>query len=290
MLGEPALLWFDVPAAGDASATHRVAAYRWGKSTACTALCIHGLTRNGRDFDYLAQALAADCSVITIDMPGRGKSEWLKDPSGYTNTTYLGDIKFILDKLGITQLDWIGTSMGGILGMMAANAFPGLIKALVLNDIGCVIPASGLQRIKDIADMKTTFSSRTDAEAAFRLRTATFGIVDESHWQHLFQYGIEENGGRFRFTYDPAIFQAGFSKDTPTADLELWPMWEAVTKIPTLLIRGMQSDLLTHATALEMQKRHPDLILKEIENTGHAPALMADNQTSFIRDWLKQKH
>jgi len=159
----------------------------------------------------------------------------------------------------------------------------------VLNDIGCLIPASGLSRIRDIADAKTIFQTRAEAEIAYRLRCATFNITREEHWQHLFAYGIREKDGRFSYTYDLSIFTAGFSKDTPLADVDLWPLWEPLTKIPVLLLRGAQSDLLTHATAVEMRSRHPRLVLHEIENVGHAPALMEDKEKALIHEWISAK-
>lgn len=280
---EPDILHFDIPG----QETHRMTCYQWGNPNASrTVLCVHGLTRNGRDFDYLAQRLAKDYRVLCPDIAGRGMSERLKDASGYNNVAYVADVVFMLASLGISKVHWIGTSMGGIMGMMAANSNPGLIDRLVLNDIGCVIPASGLARIRDIADFPASYDDRAKAEKAFRQRCQHFGIRDESEWQHLLKYGLEERGGRIYFTYDPAIFSIGFSKDTPLVDVNLWPLWEAVSALPVLLIRGMESDILLHETAVEMQSRHPQFTLHEIAGVGHAPALMEDGQMAVIEGWL----
>jgi pimeloyl-ACP methyl ester carboxylesterase len=262
----------------------------WGNANAAqTVICVHGLTRNGRDFDFLAQTLAKQYHVLCPDMVGRGQSEWLADPSGYTNPAYIADVVAMLTQLGISRVHWIGTSMGGIMGMMVCAMQPGLIETLVLNDIGAMIPASGLSRIRDIVDFPTRFSSQSEAEAMLKKRCESFGITEEVHWLHLMKHGIKEVNTQFVFTYDPTIFSMGFSKDTPLADIDLWPLWDAVKSIPTLLIRGKNSDLLTHETALEMRNRHSNLQLKEIANTGHAPALMDDAQISIIIDWIAKQ-
>ena len=282
----PELLIFDVPDARETGSTNAISVAQWGKPREKpTIICVHGLTRNGRDFDFVAQALAQDFHVLAPDMRGRGKSQRLSDPSGYSNPAYIADIAFILQSLGITQLHWLGTSMGGIMGLMAANSAPGLIQSMVLNDIGCLIPASGLGRINDIANIPTVFDTRALAEAALRQRSAGFGIADEAHWQHLYAHGLEQVNGRWRFTYDTGIFTAGFSPDTPVADVNLWPLWPALANIPVLLLRGADSDLLTHSTALEMQSNHPRLTLEEFDGVGHAPALLERTQIELVHRW-----
>jgi pimeloyl-ACP methyl ester carboxylesterase len=283
---EPRLLAFDIPASDAGGASHRIACAEWGVAgDKPTVLCVHGLTRNGRDFDFVARALAADFHVLCPDMRGRGSSQWMT-PADYANPAYLADIFFILKQVGISKLHWLGTSMGGILGLLAANSAPGLLQSLILNDIGCLIPASGLGRIKDIATIATVFGTRETAEAALRLRSATFGITEERHWQQLYTYGIEPVGDQWRFTYDPGIFTGGFAADAPVQDVELWPLWQAVTAMPMLLIRGALSDLLQADTAREMQARHPRLRLEEIAGVGHAPALMDDKQIALIHGWM----
>lgn len=291
MLSEPALLSFDVPNIAQPQLTHRLACWQWGNPTAAeTVLCVHGLTRNGRDFDEVATALSTRYRVLAPDMPGRGKSEWLIDPTGYNNPAYVAGILFILTQLRITQLHWIGTSMGGVLGMMAANTAPGLIRTLVLNDVGMLVPAAAVARILSYATAKTSFATRAEAEAALRLRCSTFGIPDEAHWQMLFEYSIEPHDGGFRLTCDPTIFSAGGPPEgQPVTDMNLWGLWPAVTAIPTLLIRGMESDLLPHEVAIQMQAAHPHFTLREIAGAGHAPALMAPEQVEMIRSWLEKQ-
>ena len=284
----PQRLEFLIP---DATGGHRMVCWQWGAANLSrTLLCVHGLTRNGRDFDFLARALADNYCVLCPDIAGRGESDWLRNPLLYANPNYLADVGFILASLKIAQVDWIGTSMGGIMGMMMANLQPGLIKSLVLNDIGTLIPASGLARIRDIVDFPTSFSSHEEAENTLRKRCENFGIRDEEHWNHLIQYGIKNHDGRWIFTYDPAIFANGFAKDTPLVDVNLWGFWDAVTKIPVLLIRGEESDLLTSQTAEQMKATHPKLQRYEVPNTGHAPALMSKEQIDSIQSWLRKSN
>jgi len=286
---EPQRLTFTLPTSGQPESRHRMTCHQWGDPNARrTLLCVHGLTRNGRDFDVLAQAICGEYRVLCPDMPGRGDSEWLKEPQGYNYPAYAADIFYMLDALNITRLDWLGTSMGGILGMMAANLRPGLIGALALNDIGCIVSAAGLARILAYAGSSPVFHSRAEAEAALRERCAPFGIREEAHWQQLFAHSFQElPDGTLRFACDPAIL-ASLPPDSGSKDIDLWPLWEKVREIPVLLLRGAQSDLLSHDTALAMQTRHPALTLHEIPETGHAPALMAQEQIEMVKQWLNR--
>ena len=287
---EPKLLHFDIPDADEPSTRRRVACYEWGDPQFPTVLCAHGLTRNGRDFDYLARSLARDYHVLCPDMPGRGHSGWLKNTQGYNNPSYVSDIGFMLHSLHINKVHWIGTSMGGIMGMMAVSSMPGVLQSLTHNDIGCLIPAEGLERIRGLADLKVSYPTRKQAEEAYRQRCANFGITNEAHWQHLFAHGLREHaGGVTGFTYDPAIFAAGLSADAEITDIDLWPLWEPIKAIPVLLIRGAESDLLTKQIAAKMQSRHPDLTLHKVANTGHAPTLMENKEIALIHEWLNSK-
>lgn len=285
---EPRTLFFDVPVAG-AEGTHKVAVYEWGnkEGAAGTVFCVHGLTRNGRDFDVLANALAENYRVLSVDIAGRGKSEWHNDPALYNYGSYVADIVYLVTHLQLSSVHWIGTSMGGILGMMLAASAPKLFRTLTLNDIGCMVPAAGLNRIIKYVAL-TNFKTRALAENELRIRCAPYGIKSEEKWQHLFSHSIQETeNGEFRLAYDAAIGKAlTTSPETPLQDVNLWPLWESVKTIPTLLIRGAQSDLLTHQTAIEMEKTHPDFSLLEIDGVGHAPALMDEVQINAIKKWL----
>ena len=288
MVMQPTELSFSVPdlASGE---LHNIVAYQWGDPTSArTVLCVHGLTRNGRDFDYLAQALAATGRrIICPDMPGRGKSGWLSSPAGYNNAAYVGDIVHILTSLGIPRVEWIGTSMGGIIALMMAASAPGLISSLVLNDLGAVISAVGLTRIMGYAGNRLIFATRAEAEASMRTIFASFGIQKEEHWQHMFTHSLrQEADGRFVLAYDPAIIASLPQPAGQIQDVELWPFMAGIMATPTLLVRGAQSDLLTHETALAMKEKMPLLTLYEVPEAGHAPSLMEERDITVIRNWL----
>ena len=263
---------------------HTISYYKWG-SVGEVVLCVHGLTRLGRDFDILAEQLSEKYQVICVDMPGRGNSEWLKEPADYNYATYVEDIFFLLDSLNIKAVHWIGTSMGGIIAMTAANLRSGLIRTLVLNDVGCLIPAASLQRILNYAGVQMHFAGRQEAEQHLRLICKPFGITEEAHWQHLFKYILRElQDGAYTLHYDPAIITP--LKSAEIKDVSLWHLWEALKQIPIMLIRGMESDLLLPETAKLMVQQHPRLTLVEIQGAGHAPALMSAHEINTIRRWL----
>ncbi len=289
ILTEPRILFFDVPIVCT-EGTHKMVVYEWGNavSNSGTLFCVHGLTRNGRDFDVMASALAENYRVLAVDMAGRGKSQWHSDPAQYNYGSYAADISYLVSELQLSGVHWVGTSMGGILGMMLAST-PKLFRTLTLNDVGCLIPAAGLNRIMQYVSARTSFKTRALAEEELRTRCAPYGIKSEAHWQDLFTHSIEQTAdGEFRLAYDPAIGKnLNANPSQPMQDVNLWPFWEAVRVIPTLLIHGAQSDILTHQTAIEMEKSHPDFSLLEVDGVGHAPALMDEVQTDAIKKWIK---
>lgn len=269
-----------------------MAYWLWSSNEAVerTLLCVHGLTRNGRDFDYLAQTLSDSYNILCPDIIGRGKSGWLTNTTHYTVDTYIADLLALLDSRKITQVDWVGTSMGGIIGMQLAATRPNLIRKLVLNDIGGLISATGLQRINSYAGLQMMFTDRSSAEAYLRNSFAPFGITQEDHWQHMLEHSFAIlSNGEYQLTYDPGILDLmrdPAKKLANPVDIPLWPLWDAIT-CPTLVIRGETSDILTAETLEEMVKRKPELTATlTIPNTGHAPALMEASQTQFIKDWL----
>ena len=282
----PEAQFFDAPDLERPQSTHTIAYYDWGRRhNPRVLLCVHGLTRNGNDFGVLAHALSDEYRVVCPDLPGRGRSDWLKTPGDYTYPVYLADINALLDHLGIDSVDWIGTSMGGILGMMMAGFFPNKVRRLVLNDIGAVIPVAGIHRIRAYVGKRTHFSSKAEAEQALRQIYAPFGIRDEAHWWHLFAHSmVTLDNGSVRLTYDPAI-GASLTRPQETGDIDLWPVWEAVN-CPVLLLRGAASDILTSETAEQMKRGKPDVTMVEVKGVGHAPSLMEASQISLIRHWL----
>jgi len=264
---------------------HRLAYWEWpGPKGARTVVCVHGLTRNGRDFDALAEALSATCRVVCPDMPGRGKSDWLKDPADYDYPVYLADMAALIARLDVDAVDWVGTSMGGLVGMRLA-AQPGApVRRFVINDIGPLIAKEGLARIASYVGQDPSFRGIGELEAALRVVAATFGPLSDAEWRHLATHGARTKpDGSLGLAYDPHIGDA--FRTAPTEDVDLWAIWDAV-RCPTLVIRGADSDLLRRADAEAMTRRGPRARLAEFPGIGHAPALMARDQIAAISDFL----
>jgi pimeloyl-ACP methyl ester carboxylesterase len=248
-------------------------------------ICVHGLTRNGRDFDALAGALAEDALVVCPDVVGRGRSEWLDDPETYAVTTYAGHMLQLIQHLGVDQVDWVGTSMGGLIGMGIASMEAHPIRKLVLNDVGPFIPKAALARIGAYLGLALAFESMRDLEAHLREIHAPFGPLSDAEWAHLAEHSARRReDGAFVLSYDPKIAEP-FKSSDPVEDLDLWALWDAIS-CPTLLLRGAESDLLPPDVALAMTARGPKAALRTIEGVGHAPALMDQAQIELIRDWL----
>jgi pimeloyl-ACP methyl ester carboxylesterase len=264
---------------------HRLAYVEWpGPDAAPTLLCVHGLTRNARDFDVLAAALSAHYRVICPDMPGRGQSEWLTDPADYNYAIYLADLAALIARLDVGTVDWVGTSMGGIIGMLFA-ALPGApVRRLVINDVGALIPKEGLERIATYVGLDPSFPDLAALEAALRRGFASFGPLSDAQWRHLATYSARRKpDGSLGLAYDPKIADA--FKQGAIADVDLWQSWDAI-KCPSFILRGAQSDILRRGDAEAMTQRGPRARLVEFPGIGHAPALMADDQIAVIRDFL----
>jgi pimeloyl-ACP methyl ester carboxylesterase len=265
---------------------HRLAYTEWpGPShDAPVLLCVHGLTRNSRDFDVLAQALSAHYRVICPDMPGRGKSEWLSNAADYGYPIYLGDITTLIARLDVERVDWVGTSMGGLIGMLFAALPHAPIGKLVINDVGAFVAKAGIERIAAYAGLDPGFADLAAFEAALRRVHAPFGPLSHAQWHHLAAHSSRRKpDGSIGFNYDPKIAEA--FKQGPLTDVALWPTWDAI-KCPVLLLRGAQSDILLAEDAVAMTQRGPRAKLVEFAGIGHAPALMEDDQIATIRDFL----
>jgi pimeloyl-ACP methyl ester carboxylesterase len=265
---------------------HRMAYTEWGSPDAERVLiCVHGLTRTGRDFDFLAAALQDRYRVVCPDIAGRGASDWLRDPSLYNNLRYVDDVTALIARLGVKEVDWLGTSMGGLIGMFAA-AFPGTpIRRMIINDVGPLVPKAALERIASYVGLDPRFKDMWQAGRHIREAYAPFGRkLTEAQWDHLARHSVRAlDEGGFALTYDPAIaqpFQQG-----PIEAVDLWPVWDAID-IPTLLLRGAETDLLLPETAEEMTERGPKAKLIEFDDCGHAPSLMEEHQIDTIRHWL----
>ena len=264
---------------------HRVAYSQWGGSENRSVLmCVHGLTRNGRDFDFLAAALEDRYRVVCPDVVGRGQSDWLGDPADYNNPQYVADMAALIARLDVDAVDWLGTSMGGLMGLMMA-ALPGTpIRRLVLNDVGPWIPKAALERIGGYVGLDPRFDDPSGVEAYHRDVHESFGPLTDAHWAHLATHNTRQHDdGTHGLAYDPAIGDA-FRSNAPQ-DIDLWALWDAVT-CPVLVLRGAESDLLTKDVAEEMTARGPKAALIEFEECGHTPALMAPEQIDAVRDWL----
>ncbi len=264
---------------------HRVAYVEWGlPGNPRVCICVHGLTRNGRDFDELAGALQSDWRVLCPDVVGRGDSDRLADPTLYGYPQYLADMNALIARAGAARVDWVGTSMGGLIGMMLAAQANSPIRRLVINDIGAFIPKAGLERIAGYVGKDPRFASLAEAEAALRRTANTFGLKTDSEWRRFTERSVVPAGqGQYALAYDPAIAK-GFG--AAIKDIDLWAVWDKV-RCPVLVLRGAQSDLLTAETAEEMKHRGPGCTVIEFPDCGHAPALMDPAQIKPVRDWLR---
>ncbi len=272
----------------------QVAYAEWGPTDAArTAICVHGLTRNGRDFDRLAAILAAQgFRVLCPDMPGRGRSAWLADPSDYGYPLYMAAGAALIARSGAADVAWIGTSMGGLIGMMLA-AQPGTpVARLVVNDVGPFIPKAALERIGAYIGHDLRFDDMAEVEAYLRRVHAPFGRLTDAHWRHLAAHSaVPAEQGKLKLHYDPAIAMP-FTKGEPR-DVNLWPVWENIG-CPVLVIRGGASDLLLPETAAEMTMRgraasEGRIEFAEFDDCGHAPALMDEAQIGRIAAFLEPR-
>jgi pimeloyl-ACP methyl ester carboxylesterase len=261
---------------------HRLAFVEFGNPAAPSVLCVHGLTRNGRDFDPLAEALADRYHVICPDLPGRGASDWLPDAALYQPASYVAALSHLLAYIN-KNVAWVGTSLGGICGMMVAAAAQTPITKLVLNDIGPLIPAAALARIRDyIGGGPEVFADLGALEAHLRMIHAPFGRLSDAQWRHLARFSARKlNGGGFALHYDPAI--ATPIKASIPVDADLSVFWDRV-RAPVLAIRGESSDLLTAATFARMAQAGAQTLT--VADCGHAPALMDAPTIAAIRRFL----
>lgn len=263
---------------------HTLAWVEWGEpGERPPVLCVHGLTRNGRDFDRLAAALARrGRRVVCPDMPGRGRSERLSDPMLYAVPTYVTACAHLIAALGAETVDWVGTSMGGLIGIGMA-AVPGQpIRRMVLNDVGPFVPAAALARIKAHVGADPAFPGHDALEAHLRRVHEAFGPMTDEDWRHLALHSARlDDTGTIRLHYDPAI---AAPMPEVAQDLELWALWEAIA-IPVLVLRGALSDILPAETAARMAAK-PGVTLHTVPGVGHVPALVDDDQIGRVAAFL----
>ncbi len=271
---------------------HDMAYVEWGDPRNPRVLvCVHGLTRNGRDFDFLAERLAGEYRVVCPDVAGRGRSDWLEDKQLYAVPQYAADMATLIARLDVDGVDWLGTSMGGLIGMALAAQRKAPIARLILNDVGPVITATSIARIGEYVGRAPRFDGIEQAEAFVRFVAAPFGALSDEQWRHLTVHSLKTAAdGKLEFRYDPGIavpFRAQQAADAGK-DVDLWPIYDAI-RCPTLAIRGAQSDLLTPETHAAMAQRGPRARLAEIPGVGHAPMFMDDQQVDRVKEFLARE-
>jgi pimeloyl-ACP methyl ester carboxylesterase len=267
--------------------THRMMYTDWGREdNPFVLICAHGLTRNGRDFDYLAQAMSAKYRVICPDIVGRGGSDWLPTASDYQYSTYIKDMLYLIEKLQLKNITWLGTSMGGILGMQLAAQHPDCIQRLIINDVGAKIPKLALQRIYNyLHSSGRAFNSLSAIETHLRHIHAGFGDLLDQQWRQLAINSHYVVDGVYYLAYDPQI-RDNFANYIQQ-DIELWEVWQAI-KAPILAIHGSDSDVLTAEILLQMKQLQPKLNIIHCIRIAHAPSLMEVNQVNAIKNWLAE--
>ncbi len=277
----------------DGKGLHRMAYWEWGDPANPRVLvCVHGLSRQGRDFDTLAQDLAGDYRVICPDVVGRGQSDWLTDPAGYAIPAYVADMVTLIARLNVQQVDWVGTSMGGLIGLVLASLPNSPVRRLVLNDVGPVIQPEAMRRIGSYLGQPQHWATLDEAADELWAISQGFGPHTREQWLALTRPQLvaqELNGvAGFKSHYDPAIavpVKAITPEAAAAGEALLWFSYDRITA-PTLLLRGAQSDLLSPATAQAMTQRGPRAQLHELPGVGHAPTLVAADQRAAVRRFL----
>jgi len=265
---------------------HRIAYLEWGDARNRDVLvCVHGLTRCARDFDDLARALCGHFRVVCPDVAGRGDSERLADPMLYGIPQYVPDMVTLIARLDVETVSWLGTSMGGLIGMVLAAQTGTPVKRLILNDAGPVVAKAALERIGSYVGRAPVFLTFEEAEKYIRTVCAPFGPHSDAQWRFLTEIWLRKNeDGSYRAHYDPRIAEP-FRATLPEGDMEMWPAYDAI-RCPTLVLRGANSDLLSKKTTQQMAGRGPKARVVEIPGVGHAPTLMHADQIAIVRDFL----
>ena len=273
----------------DTRGLHRMAYWEWGDPANPKVLvCVHGLSRQGRDFDTLAQTLMHDYRVVSPDVVGRGQSDWLADPMGYQIHAYVADMVTLLARLNAQSVHWVGTSMGGLIGLGLASLPQSPVSRLVLNDVGPTIQPDAVTRIGTYLGLPLRWGSVEEAADYMLSISSGFGKHTREQWLALTRPMLKPEGGGFKPHYDPQMavpFRALTPEMAAAGEAALWMAYDAIT-CPTLLLRGADSDLLTPATAREMTQRGPKARLHEFADVGHAPMLVVPDQIAVVREFL----
>jgi len=297
---EPELKYVPCP---DAQGGHRMAYWQWGDATAGNVVvCVHGLSRQGRDFDALARSLCERSTqpirVVCPDVVGRGRSDWLKEPMGYQIPTYAADMLALLAQLQPSRLDWVGTSMGGLIGIVLCGQpelpLPVKVRRLVLNDVGPIIRWEALARIGTYLGQTGRFADVQQAADAMWAISTGFGPHTPQQWLALSRGMVRplaDGSGAVTLHYDPAIalpFRTMTAESAAQGEAMLWQLYDAI-RADTVLLRGAQSDLLSFDTAQAMTLRGPRARLVEFAGVGHAPTLVAPDQIDCVSGYLLEE-
>lgn len=268
---------------------HRMAYWEWGaRDNPNVLMCVHGLTRQGRDFDVLAQSLCTQYRVVCPDVVGRGQSDWLSNPAGYQVPTYIADMVTLIARLQPQLLHWLGTSMGGLIGMGLASLPNTPISRLVINDVGPTLEPTAIARIARYLGLNLRWNSLEEATDYISLVSRSFGPLSREQWLRLTEPLLKRDGEAWVARYDPSIavpFKASTPEKAKADEILLWHLYDSIS-CPTLLLRGTESDLLKQGTAIAMTQRGPKAQLQEFENIGHAPMLVSDDQIAVVKAFL----
>lgn len=256
--------------------------YNMAPKGAPTVLCMPGLTRNAKDFNFIAAHLSGKCRLICVDQRGRGLSDWDPDPARYAPVTYVGDMVALLAHLGLRSVITIGTSLGGLMTMLMQAMHPGLIKAAIINDIGPEVDPRGIARIKSyVGKGKPPKTWNEATENVKRANTGVYPNFTEDDWQMATRLTFKDVDGVPVSQYDPAISQ-NFERADDQSAPDLWPIFKAMHTIPLLVLRGELSDILSAETLTRMTAEHPNLTAVTVADLGHVPLMREpDVQTAI---------
>jgi len=276
-----------------ASGLHRMAYHEWGDPANPRVLvCMHGLTRTGRDFDTLARAMCDEYRVVCPDVVGRGRSDWLADPHGYVVPQYVSDMVTLIARLNVEQVDWFGTSMGGLIGMGLAGLPKSPVRKLLLNDVGPRITAQSMERIGAYLGLPVRFKTFEEGLGYLQTISASFGRHTPEQWRELNGAILKPvqgaEGLEWGLHYDPALavpFREATAEAVQAGEVGLWSIFEAI-QCPMLVVRGAQSDLLLPDTLAEMVARGKQMSTVEIADVGHAPTFIDPAQVAIARNFF----
>ncbi len=266
---------------------HDVAYVDWGHTGSTeNILCVHGLTRNGRDFDALAARLSKSARVICPDLAGRGQSDWLDDASDYHLLQYNMDMTVLTNSVGFKRFDWIGSSLGGLMGISLAAMRKSPIRRLIVNDVGPTIPHSALRRICGYAGISDSFATLEEIEAHLRVSLAPFRPMTDDDWARMTVHSSLRNSQHIALHNDPGIME-NFRRYAMFFYFSLWRQWEQIT-CPVLVLRGAESDFLPRSLLDQMIERLPHAEAIEFQHVGHTPTLNVPEQIDPVVEWLEK--